>query len=49
MLPGGRDCTGTELQPDCAHPLLHETEPHQLRFQHHHHEPARRGCVGEHR
>lgn len=49
MLPGGRGCTGTELQPDCAHSLLHETEPHQLRFQHHHHEPARRGCVGEYR
>lgn len=47
MLPGGRDSPGTELKPDRAHPLLHETEPHQLRFQHHHHEPARRGRVGE--
>lgn len=38
---------GLELQSHCARPLLYETEPHQLRFQHHHHEPACGGCVGE--
>lgn len=47
MLPGFRDSPGTQLQPDCAHPLLHEAEPHQLRLQHHHNEPARGGRVGE--
>lgn len=48
-LPAFGDSFGTELQPHCAHPLLHETEPHQLRFQHHYHESACGGCVGESR
>ena len=46
-LPVLGDSFGSELKPHCAGPLLHETEPHQLCFQHHHHEPARGGCVGE--
>lgn len=46
-LSGCGDCVGPKFQPHGAGPLLHETEPHQLRFQHHHHEPACGGCVGE--
>lgn len=46
-LPDFGDSFGTELQSNCAGPLLYEAEPHQLCFQHHHHEPARGGCVGE--
>lgn len=46
-LPAFGDSFGLELQPHCARPLLYETEPHQLRFQHHYHEPACGGCVSE--
>lgn len=46
-LPAFGDSFGSELKPHGASPLLYETEPHKLRFQHHHHEPARGGCVGE--
>lgn len=46
-LPAFGDSFRLELQPHCACPLLYETEPHQLRLQHHHYEPARGGCVGE--
>lgn len=48
-VPDFRDSFGTELQSNCAGPLLYEAEPHQLRFQYHHHEPACGGCVGESR
>lgn len=46
-LPAFGDSFGPELQPHGAGPLLYETEPHQLCLQHHHHEPACGGCVGE--
>lgn len=46
-LPAFRNSFRPELQPHCAGPLLYETEPHQLRLQHHHYEPACGGCVGE--
>lgn len=45
--PDFGDSFGPELQPYCAGTLLYETEPHQFCFQHHHHEPACGGCVGE--
>lgn len=46
-LPAFGDSFGLELQPHCARPLLYEAEPHQLCFQHHYHESACCGCVGE--
>lgn len=46
-LPTFGDRFGLELQPNCACPLLYETEPHQLRFQHHNNEPACGGCIGK--
>lgn len=46
-LPAFGDSSGLELQPYCARPLLYETEPCQLSFQHHHHESTCGGCVGE--
>ncbi len=46
-LPAFGDSFGLELKSHCARPLLYETEPHQLRLQHNHHEPACGGCVGE--
>lgn len=46
-LPTFGDSFGLKLQPNCARPLLYETEPHQFRFQHHNHEPARGGCVSK--
>lgn len=46
-LPAFGDSFGLELQPYCACLLLYDTEPHQLSFPHHHHEPTCGGCVGE--
>lgn len=45
--PAFGDSFGFKLQPHCAGALLYEAESHQLRFQHHHHEPACGGCVSE--
>lgn len=46
-LPAFGDSFGLKLESHCARPLLYETESHQLCLQHHHHEPACGGCVGE--
>lgn len=46
-VPALGDHFGPELQSHRACPLLHETEPHQLCLQHHHHEPTCGRCVGE--
>lgn len=38
--PASGDSPGSELQPNCANLLLHETEPHEFHFQLYHSESA---------